>query len=74
MKPTVSLRLQQTKAATHPIQVSIGFGIKHQGKYLQLYKSTGISLPRNHWDDLKNLPIDSGHHAGFDQLHQRPTH
>jgi hypothetical protein len=59
MKPTVSLRLQQTKASTHPIQVSIGFGIKHQGKYLQMYKSTGISLPRNHWDDIKNLPIDS---------------
>ncbi|HEX5002407.1 MAG TPA: phage integrase SAM-like domain-containing protein [Bacteroidia bacterium] len=59
MKPTISLRLQQTKATTHPIQVSIGFGIKYRGKYLQLYKSTGISLPRNHWDDVKNLPIDS---------------
>lgn len=59
MKPTVSLRLQQTKAATHPIQVSIGFGIKHEDKYLQLYKSTGVSIPKNHWDNLKNLPIDS---------------
>ncbi len=59
MKATVSLRLQHTKAATHPIQVCIGFGIKHEGKYIQLYKSTGISIPKNHWDDEKNLPIDS---------------
>ncbi len=52
----VNFKLQHVSSTTKPIQVIISLGTKHNGKYLTVEKSTGLSLLVNEWDASRKLP------------------
>lgn len=52
----VNFKLQHVPSATKPIQVIISLGTKHNGKYLTVEKSTGLSLHESEWDASRRLP------------------
>jgi hypothetical protein len=52
----VNYKLQHVSTVNKPIQIIVSLNTKHNGKYLTVEKSTGISLPVNEWDAYRRLP------------------
>lgn len=52
----INFKLQHVSSATKPIQVILSLATKHNGKYLTVEKSTGVSIPNNEWDLSRRLP------------------
>jgi len=66
----VNFKLQHVATSTRPVQVIVNLNTKHEGKYLTVEKSMGLSLTASEWDASRRLPKDYNLATKFIRLEQ----